>query len=383
MKTLSRRSIVMFLAASSILGTRAQAAEKLLSLELEFDNAVIRAADYGGNGDPQYPTSNANEKWMSKWGKYMKKRCEERGDCYRKKVEGWTVWDGYETWLGKNSEDGKALEQVIEYDNGFKFTISMDVAVIEVKVGPFTESQWKKYETLLQTEIYDTAKALGLQVQKDAMAHVTMGAKQAFGGSLLKYRNYLVNMANHPEMDIVMNIDFSNAPPLAFLPEKSHQAFEKIIAEVDSGKITSIEQLSRAMNNRVYNVTFDMAMVDEYDPAEKFQAVNLDNMEKSNPLKQRFERRSSPTARGGEDCGKLIRLNVAELDYIEAYKGRMPLEGYMGDLAAKDGAERFASYMKKLKLPPGDYLPFFTSTYRNAAKKMKDYCATRLKPGRG
>jgi len=272
-------------------------------------------------------------------GEAHEKRCKETRACKVEEIWEWFSWDG--TWTND------VYEYEVRYDNGFKFRISIDPAVLEVKIGPYTKAEYEKYADLIQSEIYDTAKELRLRVPKDAAAHVTAGAKQAFGGNLLNFRNYVALAANHPEADLVLNTSIDNSPPFSLLPESSKRNLVKIIDEVDDGEITDEVELSDAIVKRVQNKTYNPDFVNEYDPAKKYQAKNLQNMRKKNPAKRRFENRAMPPANSADDVLALITLVDADIEYAVKKRGRVPVDIPPADLTKAQVLQRYKSWLRE------------------------------------
>lgn len=361
----------------------ATSSSRIFGVELEFTNKEIENADYAEykGGPSLYPAADENVDWRDKWAKLMKKRCKDLETCKVKEVEGWFVWEGYDTYDVK--------EYVIKYENGFEFTISLDPHVVEIKIGPYTRAEYAKFKTLIDSEIYGTAKELGLKVPKDAACHVTFGAKGAFGGKIKAYRNYLAANANHPEADLVMNPSVENSPPLSYLPESSRKNFTKVIGEVDSGKIRDEVALADAMYKRVQNKTYDESMVnedyEEADLAQKYQAKNNSNMKKKDPLKRRLENRAMPGAQNGEDVIDLIALNDADIDFAISQRGNIEVN-IPGDLSKDEIVTRFMAWAKERKLDTKKYARFFDPGFQAAAKKKGLICgkllAAKKKSGR-
>jgi hypothetical protein len=342
--------------------------DRIHGVELEFDNHAIANADHAEykGGAAVYQASDENIAWRDKWAKLMEKRCQKRGDCKVKEIWGEFSWDGYWT-------DG-IYEYEVKYDNGFAFRISIDPAVLEVKIGPYTEAEYKKYKSLIDSEIFGTANELKLRVPDDAQCHVTTGAEGAFGGDVRKYRNYLALAANHPEAGLILNTSVENAPPLSYLPEVSKRNFKKVMASVDSGEITDEVELSEAMIAKVHNRTYDADFVTEWDPAEKFQEKNLKYMTKKKSHKRRFENRSMPAARNADDVLALIALNSADIEYAITRRGKVPVDIPPASLTEEEIVVRFEKWAKERGLEAKRYTHFYQEAYAEAAKRKAKFC---------
>jgi hypothetical protein len=359
----------------------ASTSKRIYGVEIEFDNPEIANANYSDEpgGPAMYEASDENVKWRDKWAKLMEKRCKTRRDCVVTEVWGEFSWDGYWTEA--------VYEYEVKYKNGFAFTISIDPAVLEVKVGPFTPAQYRKYQSLIDSEIYATAAELKLEVPADATCHVTFGAETAFGGDVRKFRNYLVLSANHPEADLVMNTSVENAPPLSYLPETSKRNFVEIISEVDAGEIEDERELARAMLDRVQNRTYYQPFVNEWDPPQKYQSQNLQNMAKKKAHKRRAEKRAMPPARSGRDVVALVELSDADLEYATTRRGNVRVDIPPKKLPKEEVLERFDRWVKQRGLDPKDYAVFYEESYAKVAGKTAKFCkkqfakATKAKAG--
>jgi hypothetical protein len=361
-------ALALLLSVSTVSGSRAADSGRIFGVEMEFENDEVAYADHAEyrGGPAVYQASDENVEWRDKWAKLMEKRCKKRGDCKVKEIWGEFSWDGYWT-------DG-IYEYEVKYDNGFAFRISIDPAVIEVKSGPYTKAEYKKYKSLIDSEIYGTAKELKLRVPDDAQCHVTTGAEGAFGGDLRKFRNYLVLAANHPEAGLILNTSVENAPPMSYLPEVSKRNFKKVIDGVDSGDLTDEVELSEAMIAKVHNRTYDPEFVTEWDAAEKFQEKNLKYMTKKKAHKRRFENRAMPAARNADDVLALIELNDADIEYAITRRGKVAIDIPPATLTEEEIIVRFERWAKERGLDAKRYSHLFEKAYADVAKKKSKFC---------
>jgi hypothetical protein len=143
-----------------------------------------------------------------------------------------------------------------------------------------------------------------------------------------------VDCANHQEIGLLMTDDLLNSPQISKIGKYQFDEFEKVIAEVDSGKIKSVPQ---------------------------------------------------PGVRNAKDYLKLVRLRVYRAAYINSFQGRIKLHKFSGDASPKamvsnlygliDEMERAARKSGYKPLDWKDYKKFLRKKFRNV--KPTEYIPTR------
>jgi hypothetical protein len=81
------------------------------------------------------------------------------------------------------------------------FQIGFDRGVIEVGDTLMTIPQQESMRDLFQSAIWESAAAAGLLPHEyQGQGHVNIDVKTAFGDDALGFRNFLMDLANHPEL---------------------------------------------------------------------------------------------------------------------------------------------------------------------------------------
>lgn len=165
----------------------------------------------------------------------------------------------------------------ITYPDGWYFVIATDPSVVEVQTKPSTVDTVRKLQSRMQNDIFDAAKAAG--ILPDSMAgtgggHIHFDYLASTEADLLRLRNLVVDFANHPELaQSIWAYDFHNSGPLAALPKQQRQAFVNLIADVDSGKVTTTDEFVTRLRKEVYN-----HHEHKWSPPDKYQALNLNRV---------------------------------------------------------------------------------------------------------
>lgn len=92
----------------------------------------------------------------------------------------------------------------VEYKNGKKIVFGLDPTVVEVKMPGLTAEQMASDSGFYQKEIYENARAVGLKIPRTDGpwngGHIHIDIASAFDSDPLKFRNFLVDFLNHPEL---------------------------------------------------------------------------------------------------------------------------------------------------------------------------------------
>lgn len=140
----------------------------------------------------------------------------------------------------------------IRFQNGFYIDIGADFSVIEIKTKPSTIGELRHYAEFIQTEVFDRMAAWGFVPHETlGMGHVHMGLESAFHGNDRLLRDFCVYFENHPEM-IALFGGINYDPTIAERRMGAIEAFRKVIADFDAGKIREIPGLIRAIQDQVY-----------------------------------------------------------------------------------------------------------------------------------
>lgn len=204
----------------------------------------------------------------------------------------------------------------VTYSDGFYFIIATDPSVVEIQTKPLRNHEIKKILNRIQTDIFDSAKEVGMAPQaRVGGGHIHFGFQSAIEGDLFLMRNLIVDFANNSEIAMgVLSNSIYNSRPIALLPEGSIEAFKKIIDDVDHKKIRSARVLAERINKEVYN-WHPLGWV----PTEKYQALNLMRIaSKTWDINEKtFEVRSLEAQKSAAEFELLTRLFQGRIDYIK------------------------------------------------------------------
>jgi hypothetical protein len=336
--------------------------------EPEFTEPKMFALDFGKDLDDQ--ARPENRAFRDQWAKIMRERCKDLGYCKVKGVK-------KEYWEDDKPVHNKVKFYRVTYDDGWWFEVDVDVGVIEVRHKPSTIKTLERLESRMQRDIWDVANGLGLSALPGTAAHSHIGLEATFGDDIRKVRNYLVDCVNHQELGLLMTDDLSNAPPLSKLKRSQFVAFKKIIAEVDSGKIKSITALEDQLEKRVFNVTYDMKMLSEWDRPQKYQATNTTRLNKKVPVDQRtVEHRDQPGMPTAFDYIRLQKLRVYRAAFINSQDGLIKLRDFNPDASPTALMSNFYGYISECNLVWGNYRRFIRKKFKTVMPR--DYIPTQM-----
>lgn len=260
------------MSAVSILFTAVQrnalrAAVVMCVLVLSFCSAWAWPPTYGAEfeltrRDMDISTADQLERWRTgerveqhRFIEHLEKRCLI-SKCKIIEVTGkYSKWDDFR----------------VEYPDGWWFKVSVDPGCVEIQFKPSTKKILKAKESLINDQIFLTAKQIGLEVIPSENHHFNIGVRSAFGDDAKKFLRFFVDYANHPDLALgSLGMDLNNAPPLSVLGQDQRDALSEIVNEVNSGKLTTIFEVAEAIQNRVYTQTYK-----ESWGSKHFQAIGL------------------------------------------------------------------------------------------------------------
>lgn len=125
--------------------------------------------------------------------------------------------------------------------NGWEFTVSVDVEVVEVQMEPMTAADFEKYQADIQDAIFVSAhneKAFPSLFLGGGHINVDLGYFAKKPPLLL--RNFLVDRINHTELAMgIMNYDTNNAIPYGLMPAAIAE-IQKTLKSFDAGEMGDI-----------------------------------------------------------------------------------------------------------------------------------------------
>lgn len=359
-------------------GANLQAAPRkpTFSSELEFTNATIMRGKYWA-GDSQVRLSEQNLAAQEEWAEKMKKICAQTKKC--------SVQEIYDTEYSLLGDDGETVylseeypNYRVKYKNGFYYDVTLDPSTIEIKLKPMTLEETKKNAETIQKDIFDFAQSIGLHPPRDESSQIHIGMESSFGARnemTENFRNFILGMVHqHQELWLLWVDDTSNAPPLSSLHESQTLAFEAIIEDLDKKLIKNYQDFCKRMKRDVYGETFDADMVSDYDPANKYQAVNVNRLCKAFSMQTKtVEFRSLPPQRSAETIIKLYTFFDAYVNWITTHPGKHPLKRFNPKKSNyHEWIRDYLALLRELKLNPKDYVNLVQPKYR-------EHCARKLR----
>ena len=260
----------------------------------------------------------------------------------------------------------------VTYQDGWYFDIATDPAVVEIQTKPSTVDEIKLHKERIQRHIFDTAKSVDLLPASEIMgkgwagSHIHIGAVSALGDGVAAVKllkNFMVDFSNHPELAMgVFSADTANAPPLGMLPKAQRDAFAQICADVDSGKIRSINTFAKRVRKEVYNTT----IMSDWSPPTKYQAFNINRIgdKAFDLLIQTFEIRAMRGQESSFDFLIQTELLEARIKYIQKHGNSVEIKIPSVYMTEEAKAEAFYKYVTETGLSFDPYVKFLTATQR-------------------
>lgn len=178
-------------------------------------------------------------------------------------------------------DDTSKPVMTVTVPGGFTIKYARDPWVIEVTTSPLHPSQIQNQIFIEKTQkiIWNAAREIGFEPHsRVGGGHIHFDLESHFEGNVLHFFNFVVDIANHPELFLgALGFDLLNAPPIAVLSEKQRNAFKDIVQNFDP-QTQTIDDLKSIIRNRVYSKSFLMNKYDHVDYyTTKYQALNLDH----------------------------------------------------------------------------------------------------------
>lgn len=206
-------------------------------------------------------------------------------------------------------------DYMVHFEDGFWIKYSFDPGCVEIMFKPSTLETIKQNESRINEYVFESGKSLNMHVPKGAGGHVNFGVRSIFENNTEAFLKYFVDYANHPDLTLGgLGYNIRNAPPLSVLKEENRTALNKIIKDFYAGKIKSVQEAARRIQNEVYISSYFA----EWGAPEHYQAVGLkyvnqtDLNEKDAPMELRGIRAQSEAA----DFIKMAELIEARVAYL-------------------------------------------------------------------
>ncbi len=281
------------------------------------------------------------------------------------------VCDGCDVeWM----EDKYGLEfGRIFYPDGHYINITLDPWVVEVTASPIPLNKLDEITERLNKDLYRSATDIGLHPSYTAGGgHIHFGVEGLFGSDPKLFRDFLVDLYNHPELAAgILAGDSYNSPPMMALPKQNQDAFKKIIREFDESP-TSINKLAERIYNKVYS-----SSPSGWEPPQKYQGVNISRLvEDFDPSEETIEIRFIRPQQNADQFNKIARLFTQRVEFLksERAQGRViaPIanpfpNGLSNSGYLQDKFNRFLSYAFESGLNPEDYFHLMGDEFTSRA----------------
>lgn len=327
-----------------ILGTKTHAGEALFGGEFTFEN---RATNKSWLNNSFALTTQETRNARDDMAAILIDRCRANGNCH--------VTRSPRRWL-------MGFDYVITYTDGWSFRISTDPGVVEIQTQPLTAKEFRSRSARIQQDIFDVATQAGLRPSSFGGGHIHMGVESAFNGNPTLFRNYFVDQVNHGEQGMgIFGSDIFNAPVIGDLSPDQQAEYLAVVREFDEGKILSIEDFSRAMQNRVYYRTTG----EDQTPPRKHQHQNVTRIVDyaGKPSKQTIEDRTPRAQKNFDDFLLQIELKQARLDFLEGINGRVEAKIPKRDMGSWTKIKSFFGFVSESGKNWQDYRLFAGSPY--------------------
>lgn len=297
----------------------------------------------------QSKASESNEKKeQMRFVELMRKRCESRG-CKVIEVPG--KWD---------------TDYRVEYKDGWYFKVSYDPGCVEITFKASTLDTLKSIAPRIDDSIFKTARDLDMKTPDWGINHFNMGIRSTFDDSGKEFLKFFVDYANHPDLALGgLGSDIMNAPPLSVLGEEQRQALQKIVEEVNAGKLQTIAEIARAIQNRVYTRSYNPA----WGGANHYQAFGLKHVNKADLSKTDapFEFRAMWSQNSAEAFMKIARLMEARVAFTKASTDPILYTASTRTAFVDEGIKtRFYIYVEEAGLKFADYGDLIRTSARSA-----------------
>jgi hypothetical protein len=205
---------------------------------------------------------------------------------------------------------GERPKYRVTYPDGYWIEIFQDPGVVEVTGKRASRAEIERNRVRLQKDIFDRAALLDLKPM--AIGHLNLDYQTGLRGNLKLMSTFIADMSEHPELASgILYHDFSNARPMAALPESYQRKFIELHSEVRAGRLTSPREYAKFLEREVY-------LVGGWDPPSKYQAYNVNSFVASdNPDDWRVEVRGAKAQGSVDELLLGMEFYESRLHYLE------------------------------------------------------------------
>lgn len=258
------------------------------------------------------------------------------------------------------------------YPDGWYFVVATDPAVVEVQTKPSTLAEIEARKDIIQKHIFDTAKAARIVPdERYGGGHIHLGYLPATDGEIRKLRNFIVDFVNHSTMmSEFLAQDRYNSATVLEQPAKKQEAFKKIIADLDSGKIRSPRVFINRIHKEVYN--YHPA---GWEPAQKYQALNLIRIvnDEFSKNQKTLEIRTLEAQKSAAEYITLLRLFQGRVNYLNSLSGNLELEDFekLNSESRKERLQRIGRYIRESGVSIEEFQKNVDRTYNDMGFAFK------------
>jgi hypothetical protein len=346
-----------WLVALALLGltSRALAArpEPLFSGEIEFTNLAINKGQGRDTGTVNMDTT---VEYKNRFKKVVMSKCPE---CEAQRI--------------RDDKYGIPIWRIV-FPDGWWFEITTDPATIEIKTKPSTVRQLRALVSRIQTYIFDSAHAIGTigRYEENSAAQIHLGVRSAFGEDTMRFRNFLIDDANHPSIfSGVLFQDFYNAPPLTAQGPGTLRRLDKVLApEAIAGR--SIEDVAKDVREKVHDLVRDRS----WGEPQKSESVSLVRVDpkRYDPNAWTAELRALPAHDYAESFVRVVELFDGRIAYLDEKFGSNPIRlapSQPTKANRQEKVDEFFSYVVESGRRWRDYVPLVNFRYRHVPPSIE------------
>lgn len=220
-----------------------------------------------------------------------------------------------------------AIEYRVKFPDGWGFNISVDPACVEVQTLPATVPQIREQVARMERYIFYPAQQAGLltrrphgtQMKSASSAHLNIGMRSAFDKDPKGFMRFLADYSNRTGLGRgIFGRSSHNAPVMSELRPDQRKKFQLLIDDVNSGKVTLVEEIIRRMNFEVYSRSPDFG--GSASSGRHYQAIGLKQLIKDEFSSQDmpFELRAVRQPDTAQEYQLLTELMDARISHLKS-----------------------------------------------------------------
>lgn len=350
------RLAILFFFVWGVNVSDAGSTEARFGWEPTFTNEEILAVDVEKKtSDGRVYSWNVSVPENQKYIELLKEDIEK--NCPKCKTSRTTNKHGAKSW------------QII-HPNGIQYKITPDPSVVEIIVRAQTVNTYSKNKDIFQGMVFDGARRVGLKPHvMEGQGHISLfmdvfGDASKEGDEALLFRNFVVDMVNHPELGLgVFENNPLDAPVVAASKEKL-KAFKVMLSKYDKtieGKtirsfVQNINQVYQSTHkSSLYSATHDQGLRVNSALAEGDSA--------------RVELRTFRPQASFDEFLLQTTLIEKRIQYLKTLKKEIPLK-IKGTPTVSEAKVLFKKFVAETGLDWNDYKEFVPDEWRSPANGL-------------